>query len=417
MKTGTTYLQGVLAANRDALAGTGLHFAGSTWSRQVRAAQDLLGLDQHDPQIASLSAGAWDELVAEIHGRRDGATVVSMEFLSFARRQAISRVVRDLAGVEVHVVITVRDVTATIPAQWQTSVTSASTHPWSEFQAGVVRAGGLLWAAHALRGDTGVREFRRTQDVAHMLRTWGRLVPPERLHVVTVPLTRRDPDELWRRFAVAIGADPALATEPAQDSNPSLGHASTELVRRLNVALVDTLPWDYNRTVKVPLAAKVLAARRRQEGRPRLDASTAAFAARWNQTTREAVTAAGVHVVGTLDDLPAEAHPPTAAAGDADPAPADVLGAARDAWAGLVPLVDRRRRRVARLTGRPRPERWEAPVPAWLDGPGGSSDLDRAVDDLTRLVRDLMRLRREALGLGLTSDDPDDADDDSPLER
>lgn len=387
MKTGTTYLQNVILANREALAEAGHHFAGSTWAGQVRATQDLLALDQHDPHIAAESTGAWDALVGEILARQEGSTIVSMEFLSFARRRQVARVGRALAGADLHVVLTVRDATATIPAQWQTSVTSGSTHTWDEFQADVRRSTGPLWPLRALRGDSGVREFRRTQDIGHIVRTWGSIVAPERLHVVLVPVVRRDDDELWRRFCVAVGIDPALAVATTSTTNPSLGHASTELVRRLNVALAGTLPWDYNHTVKAPLASKVLSARRHEEARTRLNPSTVAFAGTWNARTRAALQRAGVPVVGDLEaDLPVRtpaAAVPATPVSPAGPAEDDVHAAAVHLRRGLGALVRRRSRRLERATQRP------ATQPA---DPVGTS-----VDDLARLAREAMRLRRELL--------------------
>ncbi len=417
MKTGTTYLQDRVLANRDSLAESGIHFAGAVWSRQVRAAQDLMHLDQDDPRIAALSVGAWDELVAEIRGRRDGATLVSMEFLSFAGRRALNRIAQDLADVDLHVIVTVRDVTSTIPAQWQTSVTSGSTHTWSDFQAGVQRSTSALWPVHAVRGDTGVREFRRTQDVSRVLRIWGRVVPPERLHVVTVPLDRSEPDVLWRRFATALGVDPARAPEPARKTNPSLGDASTELVRRLNVALEGTLTWDLNHTIKTPLAAKVLAARRGDEGRPALAPATADFARSWNQRSREAVRRSGAQLVGSLDDLPIDASLEPAGAvrtGGGEPGATEVLVAARDAWEGLVALVERRRRRLASVMGANRPAPFPSEPPGWLDPASeGTADLDGAVRDLAVLCRTAIQLRRDLLEMreGTETDSGDDSDD------
>ena len=389
MKTGTTYLQHRFLTNRDRLAGAGHHFAGESWSKQVRAAQDLLGLDQHDPHIAAQSAGAWDALVAEMLARRTGSSVISMEFLSFARRRQVARVARDLVDAEVHVVLTARDVTAAIPAQWQTSVTSGSTHTWSEFQLDVQRSAGPLWAARALRGDSGVREFRRTQNIEHMVRTWGRIVAPERLHVVLVPAVRRDDDELWRRFCTAIGADHALATAPATATNPSLGHASTELVRRLNVALTGTLPWDYNHTVKSPLGTKVLAGRRHDELRARLDPATVAFAGDWNARTRAALVGTGVRVIGDLEvDLPVDGGV-APGPGSSEPTEDDVLAAAEHLHGGLVELIARRQRRLARAT--------EEPVSELQARDGSVSTMSASIDDLATLSREAMRLRRELL--------------------
>ena len=397
MKTGTTYLQGVLDANREALAGAGVNFVGSSWTRQVRAAQDLLQLDQHDPQIATLSAGAWDALMAEVREHRDATNVVSMEFLSFAGRRSVGRLTRALAGIDARVVVTVRDATATIPAQWQTSITSGSTLGWEQFQSGVQRAVRPWWAAAAL-ADPAVREFRRTQDVRRVLDVWGKVVPADRLHVVTVPRGGREANLLWPRFAEVVGVDPALATEPARTANPSIGYASTELVRHLNLVLADIPPWDYNRTVKAPLASSILAARRPQERRPVLDPATAAVAGAWNTRSRDAIADSGARFVGDWDDLPVAA-PSSAPVDTAPPSRAELLEAAATAWHGLVDLVDRRRRRVARIMGATPPASLAPQLPDWLERGRSEADLDGAVRDLSALVRTSVQLRREVLEL------------------
>ncbi|MBZ5739323.1 hypothetical protein [Nocardioides mangrovi] len=408
MKTGTTYLQGVMDGNRETLTAAGINFVGETWSRQVRAAQDLLHLDQHDPQIASLSAGAWDALLDDVRSRPDATNVVSMEFLSFARRRSSARLARDLAGIDTHVVLTVRDAAATIPAQWQTSITSGSTHSWADFQAGVQNAVRPWWPAYAVRGDSAVREFRRTQDVGRVLDVWRRAVPADHLHVITVPLDRRDPELLWRRFSEVIGVDPGAATEAPTDSNPSLGHPSSELVRRLNLVLADVKPWDYNRTIKTPLASSILAARRREERRPGLDEATATVAREWNRRTRDVIQGSGAHLVGDLDDLPVTSS--ASAAASAEPTPREVLDAGATAWHGLVDLVERRRRRVARIMGANRPEALAPREPGWLERGGSAVDLDGAIRDLSRLARTSIQLRREILELR-ESDDSDSAGD------
>jgi hypothetical protein len=305
--------------------------------------------------------------------------------------------------VEVHVVVTVRDMTAAIPAQWQTSVTSRRTHTWSEFQRGVQHSSGPLWPARALLGDTGVREFRRAQDLGRVLRVWGRLAPPERLTVVTVPLRRSEPDLLWRRFAEAIGVDPTVPVAPPDETNPSLGYASAELVRRLNVALEGVLPWDYNRTVKAPLASRMLSARRGEERRPRLDAATAAFARDWNRRSRAAVVGSGARVVGDLSDLPVEAPAP-AATDPGEPDADELLAASRDAWRGLTNLVERRRRRVSKLLGAGRPTPLGTDEPRWFEG-HTAGEFDAAVTDLATLARTAIQLRRDVQELSESRDE------------
>jgi len=257
----------------------------------------------------------------------------------------------------------------------------------------VRRAMGRTWLVRALLGDRVVREFRRSQDIPRMLRAWQRLVPPERLHVVTVPGSRGDPMELWHRFCAAVGMDPALATEPPDAANPSLGYASAELVRRLNVGVSGrVLQWEYNRTLKRQVTEGTLSLRRGQEGRATLDAATRQAALDWNAHTLRAVRHSGAHLVGDEADLPvapaAHIHPePTPA-----PTHAELFAAAQAAAEPLVRLVRRRRRRLATLTGTDagRPVR----APGWVAS-GSPADLDTAVESLTALAVEACRLAGE----------------------
>ena len=78
-KTGTTYLQGVLDANRDVLARQGVLYATGRSSRdRVWATEVLRGLDlsRHPRRRA---AGAWDRIVKQVKGW-EGTAVVSHEF-------------------------------------------------------------------------------------------------------------------------------------------------------------------------------------------------------------------------------------------------------------------------------------------------------------------------------------------------
>src|SRR5205085_9805439 len=97
---------------------------------------------------------------------------------------------------------------------------------------------------------------------------WTSLLPPEQVHVITVPPRGSAPDLLWKRFADVVGIDPAVADTERARSNESLGLAEVELLRRLNVAIPDELPgWFYMRNVKDALAHGALAARPSTLGR------------------------------------------------------------------------------------------------------------------------------------------------------
>lgn len=110
-KSGTTYLQSRLHANRHALRRHGVLYP-SGWLGEPRlhywAALDVTGTCHGvDPRRVH---GAWDRLVARVRRARDDV-VVSHELLARARPEQAARVLADLAatGAEVHVVLTVRE--------------------------------------------------------------------------------------------------------------------------------------------------------------------------------------------------------------------------------------------------------------------------------------------------------------------
>ncbi len=394
MKTGTTYLQRVLKHNKHAMLEQGFLFPGDSWKFQVRAAEDVLNAVPDDPVIERAASGAWAELAAQVRGHDGVASVVSMEFLSHAWPRHARAALEALEPAQVHIVLGVRDAARIIPAQWQTSVRSSKTHSWHDFRSSVRRSAGLRARLPVFSDDTAVR-FRRNQDVARMLDVWAAVVPPERLHVITVPPSGGDPTLLWRRFAAVTGLDPELG-ESVDRVNESLGFASTELIRRVNLQLGPHVrPVDYNDTIRHKLSAHILTPYSERESRPLLDQATLDFALGWNARTVKAVTAAGARVEGSLDDLPTsatEAH--LAQVDDEQPPPseAELVGAAQAALGGLHDLIEQRAARVSKkgidvteLLERARriDDRWSGPDQA-----------DQATRDVAALCEIAMEIRR-----------------------
>ena len=171
MKSGTTFLQSLMSANKSQLLAAGCLFPGASWLSQVRAAQDIVGAGK-DPRLRAASAGAWEVLVREIAGH-PGAAVVSMEFLSFAGSRRVRRMLASLAGTEVHLVLTVRDATATIPAHWQDLVRNGSTVSRPEFSRAVVRSTGRHHHLDLLSRDDALRKFSQAQDLERILQIWS----------------------------------------------------------------------------------------------------------------------------------------------------------------------------------------------------------------------------------------------------
>jgi hypothetical protein len=97
-------------------------------------------------------------------------------------------------------------------------------------------------------------------DTLAVLGLWSRHIPPDQVHVITVP--QGGTDELWLRFASVLGIQSGTIALPQQRANPSLGLAEAEFLRRLNEALPDQMPrWFYTWNIKRILANDVLSAR------------------------------------------------------------------------------------------------------------------------------------------------------------
>jgi hypothetical protein len=313
MKTGTTYVQNLLQSNRAALRRQGWLVPNQA-GLVARGVREVLGLT--DAGKAGLTyTPKWD-LLTDLARNWDGAgSLISMEFLSYARVPAATRVIEGLAGTDVHVVLTVRDAAGALPSQWQSLSRNGGATSWPDF-AEEVRS------ASKQAPTPATRAFARTQDIPRMLRVWSGLVPRERLTVVTVPPSSAPRELLWKRFLSVAGIDAAATSldSPAFD-NPRLGYGSSELLRRLNAAGLSTAkPTAYRRVVRYT-ARQHLLGLRDSETEPRLDAATASFAADLNRKTRKIVVNRA-EVVGSLDELPVE--PPDGASLDPGVRPSQV---------------------------------------------------------------------------------------------
>src|SRR5690606_15698735 len=124
----------------------------------------------------------------------------------------------DLAGAEVHVVYSARDLGRQLPAAWQESIKQGRKWSFKRFLNKVEREQTWFWRAF---------------DLPHVLGNWGAKLPPEQGHVVTVPHGRPG-NVLWDRFCRTFGIDPGWASLDSERANRSLGIAETQLIRKLN---------------------------------------------------------------------------------------------------------------------------------------------------------------------------------------
>jgi hypothetical protein len=384
MKTGTSYLQQLFTDNKQALLDEGLLFPGTQgWTDQVLAVRDILDL-RLDNEVRERGIGAWHRLRSEMFDHTGRASVVSMEFLSFASTWQARSVIRSLKGAEVHVILTVRDSSRVIPAQWQETTQNRHTTSWPDYVDAILST--------ADRRSPSGRAFNRALNIPRMLEAWGSVVPPERLHVVLVPAPGARPALLWDRFASVIGVDPAVCAPPARQRNASLGYASADLMRRVNVELADLGMQAYAKTVKAYLAKQVLSGR---TGEPPVSSNRALseFAHGWNRGMTDAIAGSGANVVGEPSDLDAA---PSQATTIKPPPPEQVLAAAGDAVVGLQKVIGTRSTRLrsahqdAPSDVEPPPSAPSVDVEAW---PHTADPVSTAVRDVAALARHAVDLR------------------------
>ena len=338
-KTGTSYLQDVLFRNRVRLLTHGISYPAERFDAHFLAALDLMKMPWGGLQAEAI--GAWDDLAAAVR-KAPGTAIVSHEILATASRSQVKRALESVghgAGTEVHVILSVRDLVRQIPAEWQENVKHRASLSYQDFLRRIrdperkSRIGSWFWGV---------------QEIPDILNRWGHDLPPERIHLVTVPPPGGEPDLLWKRFSTAFGLDGLDLDLEAERVNPSLGVPEIALIRRINRrANKDLHPPDYRPLVRELLAHQTLSQR---ASSPRLALPPDVHP--WVQELSESWVAEirrrGYDVVGELSDL--IGAPPASDYADPDrPSERQVADAAVDAIKALLLENARVRREEERL--------------------------------------------------------------------
>lgn len=285
-KSGTTYLQRILDNNRDRLAEAGVLVVGREHVDRVQAALQV----REDPRWQALPPrrrDMWGRLVTQIREWQGESAVLSYELFSAASAAQAKRALESLDGIEVHLVITSRDLARSVPSAWQERLKFGLT---TSLEA---------WTPPAKKGEWGWR----TTDPAAVAARWGATLPPDHVHIVTVPRTRAVETALWDRFAEACGLGGLPLDLSMPRVNESLGAVEAELLRRVNGHLRPPLRGSRELAVwlRDTLAHGILA----QQGNEPLGMTEEQYAeasARADAAI-EAVSAAGYAVHGDLEDL------------------------------------------------------------------------------------------------------------------
>jgi hypothetical protein len=221
-KTGTTAIQGALFDAREWLAEQGVEYPG----------------DDRHPMYAALAVTArpsmmgdatpnerhWRKLVDEVSATDDRTAVVSSEFFAEADEEAIGRIVAELGGERVHVVVTLRPLVKILPSQWQQYVQNG------------LRMGYGDWLEHMLRKPPYEQpnpSFWRRHRHDRLIERWARAVGPQNVTVIVVDDSDRE--MLMRAFESLLGLPGGILAPVPDAANRSLTLGEIEMVRQFNI--------------------------------------------------------------------------------------------------------------------------------------------------------------------------------------
>ncbi|MGW1872154.1 hypothetical protein [Streptomyces sp. NPDC001975] len=222
-KTGTTAIQGALFAAKDKLPEHGVEFP-ATSRHPMEAALaacarpammgDTVPTEKH-----------WTRLLKQVEATGSRTSVISSEFFADAPDdEAVGRIVEQLGGDRVHVLVTLRPIARIMPSQWQQYVQNG------------LRMGYEEWLDHMLRKAPYEKpnpSFWRRHRHDRLVERWIRAVGADRITVVVAD--DRDRDSLLRTFEALLGLPENLLRPVPDAANRSLTLAETEMLRKLNV--------------------------------------------------------------------------------------------------------------------------------------------------------------------------------------
>ena len=292
-KSGTTFLQTRMWNNRSLLRRQGFLYPGRERMDHFHASQVV----REAGGIRPAHADAWDRLVGEVVAW-DGVGLITHEFFSMATADQARAAVDRFPDSEVHVVVTARDYLRQFPAVWQEALKMGTTGSLDSFM------------EHTLRQRPNRPWGWPTQDLPAVLARWGKAVPHERLHLITVPHPGAPRDLLWQRWCSVTGIDDAGFDMAGARANESLGAAQAALLQRVVTHLSDELEAGSvrHRWLRQYFGHEVLAAQRGE--RFGLDDKHAAELRQLALEAVDEIAAAGYQVTGDLAELvPPEEQP------------------------------------------------------------------------------------------------------------
>jgi hypothetical protein len=226
-KTGTSSLQVGLWASVEQLqsADVGVPFVGRGAHR--RRLLDPFGWQPGKGFVGSWDEGALKQTRRRLAKARGNRVLVSNEDLVELPQEAVARLLEltRAAGLELQLVVTLRDWAQQIPSEYQQFLRHGMHEPYLDFIRQVRDREGR-WGEH----------FWRRQDPVDIMHRWG-AVDASLITFIIVPSYSADPDGVFRLMGEAVGVDASLIVRPDRAFNTSHGQVEAEVFRRINAAL------------------------------------------------------------------------------------------------------------------------------------------------------------------------------------
>ncbi len=363
-KSGTTYLQGILARSASQLEAAGISYPllwterGAEFENQQLATYGFLA-DASSPITSDKTRQTrrreWAQLVEAVNAA-DGTVLLSAEVLAGLSRPSVERLVAEFESPRIEIVITSRRLDQILASLWQQHVRNGRVRGLEGFLGRIADERRL--PADRLEGDPAPRIWREL-GLAGLVRRWAGVVGPDAVRVVTNP--GAPPELLWTRFCEAIGAsglEPAPEAAVSKRSNTSLTAAEATVLAAINAELAQS---ELDSDARAGLRQRIIRdgfLGRLDRGRPiRLGPPYDGMVASWSgQDLAELAELAGtgITVIGSLDDL--RVVPGLGGAGPLSSS--EIIAAASSATAAAIgyrePLTSRLRRSLRRATSRGR---------------------------------------------------------------
>lgn len=314
-KTGTTAVQSVFHNSRELLAEHGYTYIGG--KRNVNAQATVLTGTRHYG-ARHVDEQEWRDLLAEVEAAGTNRALLSSEEFSNCDDEAIGRVVRELGGERVHVVVTLRPLSRILASQWQQYVQGGHKLDFD---------GWLDATLNRPQDQAPNGHFWRRHDQGTLVRRWAEAVGPDRLTVIAVDDS--DKRMLVRSFERLLGLSDGLLPDVKDDTaNRSLTFGEAEMARTVSTLLKQRKwsPEVHDRYVRRAALQEM-----KMRHRPPKDAAIRTPAWAMEQASKlghefaEVIRGLDVRVIGDLERL---ADAPMDRAGENPPAILDAEAAA-----------------------------------------------------------------------------------------